>query len=60
MTIGQIIVNLILGLLAFFVVRWICDQLLPEGQDKPKIAVALGLLAGILVFLANPAARILV
>ena len=52
------IINLILGLLAFFVARYIANMVLPDGADKDKIAIIVGLLAGIIIYFANFAVQI--
>lgn len=52
------IVNLLFGLLAFFVVRYVAGLVLPEGNDKDKIVVVLAFIAAIVVFFANFAVNI--
>lgn len=58
MTLGQILVNLLLAFLAFFVTRYIGNMVAPEGADKDKIITIVALLVGVVVFFANFAAQI--
>jgi uncharacterized membrane protein YhaH (DUF805 family) len=58
MTLTQIIINLILAFLAFFVTRYVGNMVAPEGQDKDKIVTIVALLLAIVTFFANFAVRI--
>lgn len=59
MTLGQILINLLLAFLGFFITRYIGNMVAPEGQDKDKIVTIVALIVGIVVFFANFAAQIL-
>lgn len=48
-----LLINIILAILAFFVVRWLALLM----QAPVQVAVLLGVLAAILVFVGNFAAR---
>lgn len=58
MTLTQIIINLILAFLGFFVTRYIGNMIAPEGQDKDKIVTVVAVLVAIVVFFSNFAVRI--
>ncbi len=60
MTLSQILINLLLAFLAFFVTRYIGNMVAPEGADRDKIITIVALVVGIVVFCANFAARITV
>lgn len=57
MTLGQFLINIVLGLLAFFVVRYVASLIAPTGRDSDKIINIIALLVGIVVFFANFAAQ---
>lgn len=59
MTLGQLIINLLLGFLAFFVTRYIGSLVAPDGADKDKIINIIGIIVGVIVFFANFAAQII-
>lgn len=48
------IVNILFAIVAFFVVRWLCDQVVAPGP----IGVCLGVIAAIAVYFANLASQI--
>jgi hypothetical protein len=59
MTLLQVLINLIIAFLGFFIVRYIGNMVAPEGQDKDKIITIVALVVGIVVFFANFAANII-
>lgn len=58
MSLAEVLVNLLLAFLAFFVVRYISSMVVPEGDDKDKIVNIVAIVVAILVFFANFAASI--
>ncbi len=52
----DLLINLLLAFLAFFVVRWIGSAVAPEGQDKDKIVLIVAIIVALVVFFADPAA----
>ena len=53
MTLAQILINLLLAFLAFFVIRWAASLVTPEAQDKDRIVNIVALIVGVVVFFAN-------
>lgn len=51
-----ILINILFGILAFFVTRYIGAMVAPEGQDRDKIVTIIAIIVGVLVFFANLAA----
>lgn len=60
MSLGQILINLLLAFLGFFITRYIGNMVAPEGQDKDKIVTIVAILVAVVVFFANFAARLVV
>lgn len=58
MSLTDFLVNVLLGLLAFFLTRYIALMVVPEGQDRDKIVTIVAILVGVVVFLADFAARL--
>lgn len=48
------IVNILLAVVAFFLVRWLCDQITAPAP----VGVCLGVIVGIVVFFSNFGAQI--
>lgn len=58
MSLGQVLINLLIAFLAFFIVRYLAAMVTPEGQDRDKIITIVAILVAVVVFFANFAARI--
>lgn len=43
------LLSILFALLAFFVVRWGADAVLPDGKDKDKIGMVAAIIVAILV-----------
>lgn len=56
----HLILNLLIALLAFFLVRYVASLVMPEGRDTDRLVTVIAVIAAILVFFANFASRIIV
>lgn len=55
----HLLLNILFGLLAFFLTRLIGSMVVPEGRDAGQAVTIVAIIVGIIVFFANFAAQVL-